>query len=641
MNPAWLRIVAVITVLAIPTVSSPSSPAAEILCSEDFDGPAVKPGQSIVDAPLGWTLISPNDPAKQSVGNVLVGSGKYGWGGNYLDGVTATVPEAENVFHKNFPAVAAGRVVLSCRAFAPGTTSAGSVVSLRPAPSRFFGRGGGWISTADGWAFWVACANSSGYPLLEKKIGPCEILKAAFAGAHDTTVELTMTVDLDHNKASGQARWKDAQGRDQEFKSPVFDWDSAAGNVACLQVDIDKRSGHTGIAVDDLRVEGTLPKPQPHPFESAKHTVLRLDGDKKPIELPAEIQWISKSWNGENAQVPYLAYMPEKDRVLMLVLTGTGQPNLIASDDHGKTWSKRLWSTPPAAGQPDTGLLGLTYLGGGRLMGYPESLSSCWRSSDYGQTWEKMAVDVPGETMYTWDPLLVVRDADGKVRLLAQGCWKPTGIAWGSADGFYSQAYFRSSSDEGKTWSPANKIPQWLGVNEVSMIVARNGDWIAACRTDNPKRFAHHGFDHYSGLAVSISKDEGKTWSELNTLHEWGRHHPSMVLLPDGSILMSYIVRLGYPSNAEGFPQFGVEAVISRDNGQTWDLPRRYILAQWAGNLKGEDDWYGGVQSSSTVRLPDGTLLTAFGTGFRNAPGTERCTMDVALVRWRIDSPEK
>ena len=130
------------------------------------------------------------------------------------------------------------------------------------------------------------------------------------------------------------------------------------------------------------------------------------------------------------------------------------------------------------------------------------------------------------------------------------------------------------------------------------MIVARNGDWVAACRTDNPKRFAHHAFDHYSGLAVSISKDEGKTWSELNTLHEWGRHHPSMVLLPDGSILMSYVVRLGYPHDAQGFPQFGVEAVVSRDNGRTWDLPRRYILAQWTGNLKGEDDWYGGVQSS-------------------------------------------
>ena len=137
----------------------------------------------------------------------------------------------------------------------------------------------------------------------EKKIGPYEILKAAFAGAHDTTVELTMTVDLDHNKAWGEARWKDAQGRDQEFKSPVFDWDSAAGNVACLQ--------WTSTSAADTRASpwticgsrAALPKPQPHPFDDAKHTVRRLNGDKKPIELPAEMQWISKSWNGEERPV--------------------------------------------------------------------------------------------------------------------------------------------------------------------------------------------------------------------------------------------------------------------------------------------------------------------------------------------------
>ena len=36
--------------------------------------------------------------------------------------------------------------------------------------------------------------------------------------------------------------------------------------------------------------------------------------------------------------------------------------------------------------------------------------------------------------------------------------------------------------------------------------------------------------------------------------------------------------------------------------------------------------------------LPDGTLLTAFGTGFRNMPGTLACLMDVALLKWRLDS---
>ena len=225
----------------------------------------------------------------------------------------------------------------------------------------------------------------------------------------------------------------------------------------------------------------------------------------------------------------------------------------------------------------------------------------------------------------------------GQVERVAQGCWKPTGVAWGSPEAPYSQAYFRSSSDEGQTWSEAAKVPQWLGVNEVSMIVAGNGDWVAACRTDYPKRFAHLQFDHYGGLGVSISKDQGKTWSDVKRLYEWGRHHPSMVLLPDKRILMTYVVRLGYPNNAQGFPQFGVEAMISSDNGQTWDFGHRYVLATWTGTLKDERSWFCSVQSTSTVRLPDGTLLTAFGTGFSNTAEATRCKMDVALVKWRLN----
>lgn len=634
MNARWTFAALAVTVLWLSILPAQ---AMETLFLEDFDGPNIQAGQSILDEPLNWTLIAPTDAANQRVGNVFVGSDRCpGMSGNCLDGATAAAADIENLFLKRFPAVATGRVVLSCRVVASGAKAEGSSISVLPGQSRFIGRGAGWAATADGWTFWSAAANSTGYPLLEKKVGPVQTARDSFTGGHDTVVQLTTTVDLDKNEVQGHAQWTDAQGKPREHTSPVFGWDSAPGNAACVLVDIDKRGGRTGIAIDDVRVEGQPAVAQPHPFENEQHTVLQLDGDNKPAKLPAEIQWISKPWDGLNAQMPYLVYMPEKDRLLMLVYVGTGQPNLIASNDHGKTWSQPLWTSPPQPGQPDVGLLGLTYLGGGRLLAYPESLADCWGSSDYGQTWAKVRMKVPDDGLYTWDPLLVVQDADGKVKRIAQGCWKPTGVPWGSADGFYSQAYFRSSADEGKTWTTVTKVPQWLGVNEVLMLVAANGDWVAACRTDYPRRFAHHAFDHYGGLAVSISRDEGKTWSALSPLYEWGRHHPSMVLLPNGSILMSYVVRLGYPHTEQGFPQFGVEAVVSRDHGQTWDLAHRYVLAEWTGSVKGEDDWYGGVQSSSTIRLPDGTLLTAFGMGIRNMPSEERCIMDVGLVRWRM-----
>jgi len=386
-----------------------------------------------------------------------------------------------------------------------------------------------------------------------------------------------------------------------------------------------------------------LPAPKPHPFGKREHVVRQLNGAREPASLPAEIQWISKPWykerSDENAQMPYLAYLSEKDRVVMLVITHhPTYTALIFSNDHGKTWSKRKWLITDAKGHPKPGIaLGLTDLGGGKLLAYPENVAhGRWLSSDFGKTWKWMSIQDSVKKRYVWDPLLVVKTSEGHVRKVFEASYRPTGVAWGSADGFYSQAYLRSSRDAGQSWSVELKVPQWLGVNEVNLIQASNGDLVAACRTDYPKRFAHYKLDHFGGLAVSISKDEGKTWSGLKPLYEWGRHHPSMVRMPNGDIIMTYVVRLGLPATHEGFPQFGVEAVVSHDNGQTWDKEHRYILASWVGNITGPNAWFCSVQSTSTVLMPDGMLLTAFGTGFRNLKGAKVCKMDVALVRWRL-----
>ena len=131
--------------------------------------------------------------------------------------------------------------------------------------------------------------------------------------------------------------------------------------------------------------------------------------------LPAEMQWISRSWNGQNAQMPYLAYLSERDRLLMLVECGKTPIGsaLITSDDHGKTWSPRRWLSLDKAGKPNAFALGLTYLGQGKLLAFGEDLKQpFWFSSDYGQTWQRTETKPsPGE-MYAWDPLLVVAGCD-------------------------------------------------------------------------------------------------------------------------------------------------------------------------------------------------------------------------------------
>ena len=371
----------------------------------------------------------------------------------------------------------------------------------------------------------------------------------------------------------------------------------------------------------------------PHPFGKPGHEVIHTDGETEAKHLPADLQWISKDWQGENGQMPYLAFSAEQQRVLLMMECGKPiHTALQESTDGGATWGPRRWLHVDATGAPDGVALGLTDLGGGHLLAWPEDMAVEWRSEDFGRTWSQRKPDFAGEH-YTWDPALVLPGG----KQLAQGFWRTTGVPWGSDAGPYSHAYLRTSADSGMSWTEPVKVPQWLGINEVQILRAQNGDWVAACRTDNPKRFAKTQFDHYSGLGVCISKDEGKTWSDLNLLHEVGRHHPSMLLLPDGRILMTYVVRLGYPDAADGYPQFGVEAVLSTDNGATWDLAHRYILARWTGNILGPNAWYCGVQSTSTLRLPDGQLLTAVGAGFRNTASSTTCVMDIALLRWRLE----
>ena len=140
-------------------------------------------------------------------------------------------------------------------------------------------------------------------------------------------------------------------------------------------------------------------------------------------------------------------------------------------------------------------------------------------------------------------------------------------------------------------------------------------------------------------------------------LHDWGRHHAGPVLMPNGDIVVSYVVRLGYPDTDDGYPQFGVEAVVSRDNGETWDLDHRYILASWVGNQKTSSSpagklksggWQASPHTTSSILLPSGSILTAYGTGYRQqSKGFEPRygpagdifygPRDTGLVKWNID----
>ena len=400
-----------------------------------------------------------------------------------------------------------------------------------------------------------------------------------------------------------------------------------------------------------------------------KHVIRQLNKDAGETKITVKGQILSESWNRVTCS-PQLVYLPEKKQVIMVLSFDydelMSQPGMIDksmlhhamvlySDDEGETWTDPVYVHTDADGKPDAGLAhALTYLGDGKLMLYNHVPKVRWFSDDYGKTWGNPVPIAPapdGAKWSPWDPGLVDKDPQtGKVtRIMETGY---SGQASGTAEEMltHAQGYVRFSTDEGRTWSDAITVPEWFGVDEVCPVRAKNGDIVATCRTDIPAEYRHTDFDQYEGLGVSISKDNGYTWSKVQQLYKWGRHHASTVLMPNGDIVVSYVVRLGYPDTDDGYPQFGIEAIVSRDNGETWDMDNRYILDSWVGKIKAAScpeekiksgDWFAAPHTTSSILLPSGSILTAYGTNYRaTEKGWEPFygPRDTGLVKWNLNT---
>lgn len=195
------------------------------------------------------------------------------------------------------------------------------------------------------------------------------------------------------------------------------------------------------------------------------------------------------------------------------------------------------------------------------------------------------------------------------------------------------------SGDYGRTWLERVPVPpawRWQveyegktytrSVSEGSLVRAANGWLVAALRTDMPPRYfdAPHD-DSLEGLGVSISQDDGQTWSAVQVLYDAGRHHPHLLLLPNGNIAMTLIVRDDVQEGRLASYRRGCEAIISRDHGLSWDVARTYVLDdfEFCEGAK----WYNGECGHlySTL-LGDGSILTCYGNYL---------TRGASLIRWR------
>jgi hypothetical protein len=82
---------------------------------------------------------------------------------------------------------------------------------------------------------------------------------------------------------------------------------------------------------------------------------------------------------------------------------------------------------------------------------------------------------------------------------------------------------------------------------------------------------------------------------------------------------------------------------------ESWDMDNRYVLDSWVGKTKAvslpeeiikSGSWTGAPHTTSSILLPTGSILTAYGTHYRAVEeGWEPFygPRDTGLVKWDID----
>ena len=96
-----------------------------------------------------------------------------------------------------------------------------------------------------------------------------------------------------------------------------------------------------------------------------QHEVRQLNGKDQQIQLPAKFQLVAESWN-RIAAVPYIIYILERDRLVMLISGDHPYRAFILTSDHRET----NWTNPShTADLKNSGFgAGLAHLGNGNAL---------------------------------------------------------------------------------------------------------------------------------------------------------------------------------------------------------------------------------------------------------------------------------
>jgi hypothetical protein len=404
----------------------------------------------------------------------------------------------------------------------------------------------------------------------------------------------------------------------------------------------------------------------------------------KPVTLPATMP-ADRMALGQGYK-PTMAMLPNGELVLMSFYWEGSDSNgtyheyskLWRSDDYGKTWSApvRVQSSPGHDligrehyltaindGTPNgilfstASIIGYDTAAPAGFLNHPPAYIN--RSTDGGRTWTQIQIGPGGfvgaagnwvggqnGAVYSRVDRNVVQMPDGRLVL---------GV--GHFDGGPgTEDYLWTSTDKGLTWQQSprmtfgtyrnyqgEQINFFNGCFVDETYIDRNdaGQMTAYLRLnalkDSEYRQANPLFpmgpnspsagEWGDRIIKGTSTDGGLTWTNFQDVgNDYGQMYPNILHLKDGRTLLTFTQRAGTAP-------IGVRAVLSNDDGQTWNFARDQIILD-ANTPSG---WASGGGFGNTIQLPDGSLISCYSYP-TNPNGWDNAQSEV--VRWSLPVPE-
>jgi hypothetical protein len=310
--------------------------------------------------------------------------------------------------------------------------------------------------------------------------------------------------------------------------------------------------------------------------------------------------------------------------------TTASLPQLLQSTDSGQTWaSRKLVLDPP---HRDGGVQSFAILSDDTfLLAYQvDKRVFVSRSDDLGESWKPSVYIDPSPYEYVGGGThgFMLELPDGTVLL-------PLGHYWENQEEIAGALFVYRSSDKGRTWGDGSRVTFWGWEADLQRL--ESGRLLVAVRyqrcpgcilPSDPRSLAETlEFGYPKQVYLGQSDDNGYTWRRWQQLTEGTFDAPGELLqLPDGTLVLLYAHRSVDPAPC------GTWAMISRDDGRTWESDRYIINSE----CYRKTDW---GFCASTV-LPDGSILTLSGCrggGWPNRPAlNQKNPGQIRAIRWRL-----